>query len=111
MKKRKLLIAPLLLSLSAVSAGAIINTTLTTQNHIDTSIKNVNTRGFATGGNTADSNATFSYLYDKEAKNLDWYGKYNVEEFSRLENANDLIKQLVKPSTTTNCKWSYQTIS
>ena len=102
MKKRKLLVAPLLLSLSAVSAGAIISTTLTIQNHIDTSIKNVNTRGFVTGGNTADSNTTFSYLTAEEAKKLDWYGKYNVEEFSRLENANDLIKQLVTPSTTTN---------
>ena len=102
MKKRKLLIAPLLLSLSAVSAGAIISTTLTTQNHIDTSIKNVNTRGFQAGGNTADSNTTFSYLALEDVKKFDWYGKYNVEEFSRLENANDLIKQLVKPSTTTN---------
>lgn len=102
MKKRKLLIAPLLLSLSAVSAGAIISTTLTTQNHIDTSIKNVNTRGFQTGGNNADTNTTFIYLNAEQAKNLDWYGKYNVEEFSRLENANDLIKQLVNPSTTTN---------
>lgn len=102
MKKRKLLVAPLLLSLSAVSAGAIISSTLTTQNHIDTSIKNVNTRGFVTGGNTADSNTTFNYLSADEAKKLDWYGKYNVEEFSKLENANDLIKQLVKPSTTTN---------
>lgn len=102
MKKRKLLVAPLLLSLSAVSAGAIISSTLTTQNHIDTSIKNVNIRGFVTGGNTADSKTTFNYLSADEAKKLDWYGKYNVEEFSKLENANDLIKQLVQPSTTTN---------
>lgn len=102
MKKRKLLIAPLLLSLSAVSAGAIISATSTNQNHLNTSINNINTRGFETEGGGAESNTTFNYITDEEAKNLDWYGKYNVEEFSKLENANDLIKQLVKPSTTTN---------
>ncbi|KFB07735.1 hypothetical protein [Malacoplasma iowae] len=102
MKKRKLLIAPLLLSLSAVSAGAIISATSTNQNHLNTSINNISTRGFETEGGGAETGTTFSYQTEDEVKKLDWYGKYNVEEFSKLENANDLIKQLVKPSTTTN---------
>lgn len=102
MKKRKLLIAPLLLSLSAVSAGAIISATSTNQNHLNTSINNINTRGFETEGGGAETGTTFSYQTDEEVKKLDWYGKYNVEEFLQLPNANDLIKQLVKPSTTTN---------